>query len=88
MPYKQKVTVEEKVSCLRLDKSKGTTYLQMFDILHAWREEAGKLERGEISKEEYDRWRYRYPEFDTGEIRAKVPSLELSNALIKSMKSE
>ena len=37
--------------CLRLDKSRGTTYLQMFDILHAWQEEAAKLERGENGRE-------------------------------------
>ena len=24
--------------CLRLDKSKGTTYLSMFDMFHAWQE--------------------------------------------------
>ena len=48
--------------CLRLDKSRGTTYLQMFDMLHAWQEESAKLERGEISREEYNRWRYKYPE--------------------------
>lgn len=41
--------------CLRLDKSKGTTYLQMFDMLHSRREQAAKLEQWEISKEEYDR---------------------------------
>jgi hypothetical protein len=41
--------------CLRLDKSKGTTYLLMFDMLHSRREQAAKLEQWEISKEEYDR---------------------------------
>lgn len=74
--------------CLRLDKSRGTTYLQMFDMLHAWQEEAAKLERGEISREEYDRWRYHYPEFDTGINRAKVPSQALSDALIEELKKE
>lgn len=74
--------------CLRLDKSKGTTYLQMFDMLYAWKEESTKLERGEIGKEEYDRWRYRYPEFNAGGIRAKIPSQELSDALIESLKNE
>ena len=29
--------------CLRLDKSKGTTYLSMFDMFHAWQEQAEKL---------------------------------------------
>ena len=47
--------------CLRLDKSKGTTYLSMFDMFHAWQEQAEKLKSGEITKEEYDQWRYNYP---------------------------
>jgi transcriptional regulator with XRE-family HTH domain len=47
--------------CLRLDKSKNMTYLSMMDIFDAWRREAEKLANGEISKEEYDDWRYNYP---------------------------
>ena len=31
---------------------------------------AAKLESGEISQEEYDNWRYNYPEMNTSEIRA------------------
>ena len=30
----------------------------MFNMLHAWQEQAAKLEQGEITKEEYDQWRY------------------------------
>ena len=47
--------------CLRLDKSKGMTYLNMLDILLAWQEQAAKLEAGEITKADYDQWRYIYP---------------------------
>ena len=47
--------------CLQLDKSKGTTYLSMFDMFHAWQEQAEKLKSGEITQEEYDQWRYNYP---------------------------
>ena len=36
--------------CLRLDKSKGTTYLSMFDIFSAWQKEAEKLKNEAISK--------------------------------------
>mgnify|MGYP000155561984 CR=1 FL=1 len=50
--------------CLRLDKSKGTTYLSMFDMFHAWQEQAEKLKSGEITQEEYDQWRYNYPKND------------------------
>ena len=51
--------------CLRLDKSKGTTYLSMFDMFYAWQEQAEKLKSGEITKEEYDQWRYNYPKKTT-----------------------
>ncbi len=36
----------------------------LHEMLHAWGEQAAKLQSGEISKEDYDCWRYRYPEFD------------------------
>lgn len=51
-------------------------------------EQASKLEAGEITKEEYDQWRYKYPEFDTTERWVKVPSQELSDILIKGLKDE
>ena len=47
--------------CLRLDKSKGMTYLSMFDMFTEWQQEAEKLRNEEITKEEYDNWRYNYP---------------------------
>ena len=74
--------------CLRLDKAKGSTYLQLFDMFRSWREQAAKLEHGEISKEEYDRWRYKYPELDQSGRWAKVPSHALSDALIEELKKE
>ena len=51
------------------------------EMLRAWMEQADKLESGEISKETYDDWRYKYPEPDTYQKRAKVPSQELSDSL-------
>ena len=47
--------------CLRLDKFKGTTYLSMYDMFSAWQHEAEKLRNGDITKDEYDSWRYNYP---------------------------
>lgn len=73
--------------CLRLDKSQGRTYDEMLKMLTTWREQA-KLEAGEITKEEYDRWRYRYPEFDTTQRWVKVPSQELSDDLVKALKKK
>lgn len=60
--------------CLRLDKSKGMSYVGMFDMLSPWLEQAKKLEAGEITREEYDQWRYRYPEFHTAQKWVKLPS--------------
>ena len=54
----------------------------LFTMLTAWGEVAAKLKAGEITQEEYDRWRYRYPEFDTTQRWAKVPSQELSDMLV------
>lgn len=47
--------------CLRLDRSRGTACGAVPELLASWREEARKLEAGEISREEYDRWRYGCP---------------------------
>lgn len=74
--------------CLRLDKSMGRTYDDMMKMLTAWREQAAKLEAGEITKEEYDQWRYHYPAFDTTQRWAKVPSQALSDMLIEGLKSD
>ena len=48
--------------CIRLDKGMGTNYLIMFDMFSAWQQQAEKFKNGEITKEEYDNWRYSYPE--------------------------
>jgi transcriptional regulator with XRE-family HTH domain len=74
--------------CLRLDKSTGMTYSSLFDMFYAWEQEAAKLQRGEITKEEYDQWRYNYPNFDTTQHWAKVPSKELSDALLDALNDE
>ena len=47
--------------CIRLDKGMGTNYITMFEMFSAWQKQAEKLKNGEISKEEYDKWRYNYP---------------------------
>jgi hypothetical protein len=52
-------------------------------MFHAWQEQAAKLEQGEITKEEYDQWRYKYPELDTSKHWAKVPSQAVSDMLME-----
>lgn len=46
------------------------------------------LKAGEITQEEYDRWRYKYPELDTTQRWARVPSQGLSDMLAEALKKE
>ena len=59
--YGLKITELDGEVCLHLDKGMGTNYIAMFEMFSAWEEQAEKLKNGEISKEEYDNWRYNYP---------------------------
>ncbi|MCH5199264.1 MAG: helix-turn-helix transcriptional regulator [Oscillospiraceae bacterium] len=65
--------------CLRIKKDKGRTTNDLLQMLFAWQEQAAKLEAGEISKEDYDKWRYNYPEYDTTHTWAKIPPKEISD---------
>ena len=73
--------------CLKVDTSKGKDAHELLKMLYAWKEQADKLSSGKISKDEYDNWRYHYPQFDTTQRWAKVPSQELSDALVEAFKN-
>ena len=60
--YGLKITQLEGEVCLHLDKGMGTNYITMFEMFSAWKEHAEKYKNGEITKEEYDHWRYNYPQ--------------------------
>lgn len=59
--YGLKITELDGEMCLHLDKGMGTNYITMFEMFSAWKEQAEKYKNGEITKEEYDHWRYNYP---------------------------
>ena len=70
--------------CLRLDKSTGMDYVElytgmtyhsMWDMFNAWYQQAEKLESGEITKEEYDQWRYTYPKMEAEQTRQELDAL-------------
>lgn len=61
--------------CLTLDKADSSEYFSMFDMMNAWYQEADKLKRGELIKEEYDDWRYNYPRIKTERHRAQMDAL-------------
>ena len=76
--------IENEKTTLRFnDKKLDVSLLQM---LFAWAEQTRKLRKGEITKEEYDKWRYNYPEYDNTQIFAKVPSKELSDEISEELK--
>lgn len=65
--------------CLRLDKTKGMTYVSMFEMFEAWQKQAAKLDAEEITKEEYDQWRYTYPKMEAAEFKKDVDALRAKN---------
>ena len=74
---------------LRVHIHKGHDAAELHRMLAAWGKVAAKLKAGEITKEEYDRWRYRYPELDTsGQWHKITPSQGLSDMLVESLKSD
>lgn len=65
------------------ENSKG-----IFEMLSAWAEQSEKYTHGDITKEEYDRWRYNFPKYDTTQHWVKIPSQELSDAMVKAFKDK
>ena len=71
----------------RIDPRKGKDATRISELVCAWAAIAKKYHAGEISRDEYDKWRYYYPQYDDTQITAKVPSQELNDAMIKALKS-
>ncbi len=74
--------------CLKVNKDKGKDAAELLKMLYAWKEQADKLSTDEVDREQYDQWRYHYPKYDTTQLWAKVPSQELSEALVEQFKDQ
>jgi len=61
--------------CLRLDRSKGLTYVKMLEFFEQWQAQAERVSTGELSPVEYDDWRYNYSHEDLPGIHAKIPAV-------------
>ncbi|MBN2879276.1 MAG: helix-turn-helix transcriptional regulator [Clostridia bacterium] len=70
--------------CLTLDKTKGHTYLSMFEMLNAWYKESSKLKFDEITKDEYDYWRYNYPRIEEERTKAKLDTVRAERAALNT----
>ena len=76
--YGLKISEMDGEVCLKVDVRKNKDAARLHEMLWTWREQAAKLEVGEISQEDYDRWRYHYPEFDKAQNYVKVPPQDLA----------
>ena len=75
--------------CLKVDVRKSKDSARLHEMLCSWEQAAAMLKAEEITQEEYDRWRYRYPELDiSGQWHKITPSQELSDLLLEEMKHE
>ena len=86
--YGMKIDKIDGELCLHFDKSVVSSGSTLYDMLESWQKQSAKLEAGEITKEEYDEWRYKYPEFETSHHFAKVIPQGLSDMLMDALKKE
>lgn len=68
-------------TCLRLEHRMDikNEFDNVGNMLDVWQEQAALYRAGEITKEEYDSWRYHYPEKDSHNLWAKIPSAALTD---------
>ena len=71
---------------MRVDPRKGKDATELSEMLNAWAEQAEKYHNGDISREDYDKWRYNYPKYDETSGYVKVPSQAFSDAMVESFK--
>ena len=71
---------------MRVDPRKGKDAAELSKMLNAWAEQAEKYHNGDISREDYDKWRYNYPKYDENSGYVKVPSQAFSDAMVDVFK--
>lgn len=80
--YGLKANIIDGEVCLDLARE-NSSFIQMYDMLKEWAKISEKYRNGKISKDEYDDWRYNYPEHDTSGVWKKTMSKELSDAVAR-----
>ena len=72
---------------MRVDSRKGKDAAELSEMINAWAEQAEKYRKGDISREDYDKWRYNYPKYDKNSGYVKIPSQGLSDEIIEAFKN-
>lgn len=60
--------------CISLDKT-SNSYSSMFEMFDTWQREYEKFQNGEISKEDYDQWRYTYPKMEADRFKQAIDEI-------------
>ena len=81
------VKTEDGVS-MYADSRKGTDAAELSEMLNAWAEQSEKYHNGDINRDDYDKWRYNYPKYDETSGYVKVPSQEVSEAMLEAFKNK
>ena len=71
---------------MRVDPHKGKDAAVLSEMLNAWAEQSEKYRNGDISREDYDKWRYNYPKYDASSGFVKVPSQQFSDTMVEAFK--
>ena len=73
---------------LHVNPFKGKDAARLNEMVVAWAQKAKQVRTGEISQEEYDRWRNYYPQYETTQRWVKPPSQGLSDLLTEALKND
>ena len=74
--------------CLHCVTESRTDVAELSEMLNAWAEQSEKYHNGDISHDDYDKWRYNYPKYDETSGYVKAPSQELSDLLVEALNKE
>lgn len=85
--YGLTVAMGEDDAFLRVDPRKGRDAAELSEMLTAWADQAEKLRNGNITREDYDKWRYNYPQYDETSGYMKAPSQQISDTFLEKFKS-
>lgn len=85
--YGLAIAKEDGSYCLEPNIFKSPRASEIQTFMKAWYEMEAKRKTGEITQEEYDRWRYHYPQYDTsGQWKKVAPSQKLSDWLVVELR--
>ncbi|MDE6424967.1 MAG: helix-turn-helix domain-containing protein [Ruminococcus sp.] len=77
--YGLKIDTLDGEICIRVNRQNGSMHTKITSLLTPWEEMAQKYRNGEITREEYDDWRYRYPRSEAEKNEAAHKKLKEDN---------